>query len=465
MKVEVVYGPPGCGKTTYLVNSAKIIAKKYDKPILFVSFTKAAAKEAKSRIDSKLVNVSTIHSLGYHKAGINKGQVIDYHKLKDFGKKVGFNIKGGDLESEEGIEVGDRMLALLHLAVAKKQSFDEVYTQSSRPTNAHSFDFFVKSYVEWKKQYGYVDFNDMLVMFPDNCVHYDTVIIDEGQDLSPIQWDVIEKIVVNAKRVIIAGDDDQAIYEWGGADLNGMQKFEKLHNAKRTILGQSYRVPEKIHALSQKLVRRITDRVDKEYLPADTEGVITKYGSPEHVSFDSKDDTLILYRNHMYRKELENVLIENLIPYYADSGFPGLLDNKYGKGIKAYNKLTGGGSLTIKELSSIKNVSNRKVNDMINSRAFNRLPEKWYSSINVPYHWRHYYEHVDMVTAPNVRISSIHGSKGREADRVILHTGMAQRTLSSSIENPDAETRVFYVAITRTKNKLDIIEGYRGFKI
>ena len=53
------------------------------------------------------------------------------------------------------------------------------------------------------------------------------VVLDEAQDLSPLQWQMIDKMLSfpQVEEVTIAGDDDQAIYEWAGADPHGMAGF------------------------------------------------------------------------------------------------------------------------------------------------------------------------------------------------------------------------------------------------
>jgi superfamily I DNA/RNA helicase len=58
---------------------------------------------------------------------------------------------------------------------------------------------------------------------------------------------------------------------------------------------------------------------------------------------------------------------------------------------------------------------------------------------------------------PRIHISTIHGSKGGEADNVLLLTDMSPKTYTSYQENQDDEARVFYVAATRAKKNLHII--------
>ncbi len=71
----------------------------------------------------------------------------------------------------------------------------------------------------------------------------------------------------------VAGDDDQAIYRWAGADVD---KFIKLEG-KSTVLDQSYRVPITVHELANKLNLRIKDRIKKEFKPRTETGEIRWY--------------------------------------------------------------------------------------------------------------------------------------------------------------------------------------------
>ena len=52
------------------------------------------------------------------------------------------------------------------------------------------------------------------------CPTFDVVFIDEAQDLSPIQWMMYDILKANTKDIYLAGDDDQAIYAWAGADVD-----------------------------------------------------------------------------------------------------------------------------------------------------------------------------------------------------------------------------------------------------
>ena len=75
--------------------------------------------------------------------------------------------------------------------------------------------------------------------------------VDEAQDLTPLQWDMVVKMASAVERVYIAGDDDQAIYEWNGADVNLFQTFP----GKSLVLKRSVRLNKDIHFFSKVFIK------------------------------------------------------------------------------------------------------------------------------------------------------------------------------------------------------------------
>jgi superfamily I DNA/RNA helicase len=65
-----------------------------------------------------------------------------------------------------------------------------------------------------------------------------------------------------------------------------------------------------------------------------------------------------------------------------------------------------------------------------------------------------------LVNKPRIKISTIHGAKGGEADNVLLMTDLAPRTFNEMQANYDNECRVFYVGVTRTRNDLHLLTTY-----
>jgi superfamily I DNA/RNA helicase len=79
------------------------------------------------------------------------------------------------------------------------------------------------------------------------------------------------------KRLIIAGDDDQAIFQWAGADIDHFISLkDEVDEIK--VLEQSYRIPGgPIHELSQRIIANVSNRYDKVYKPRDETGVLKYY--------------------------------------------------------------------------------------------------------------------------------------------------------------------------------------------
>ena len=95
------------------------------------------------------------------------------------------------------------------------------------------------------------------------------LIIDEAQDLAPIQWKMVKDVLVpNSKEVYYLGDDDQAIYSWMGVDVKHFLNASK----EKLLLEDSHRVPNHIHAWAQNITEQIAIREKKEWVPTDEKG-------------------------------------------------------------------------------------------------------------------------------------------------------------------------------------------------
>ena len=87
-----------------------------------------------------------------------------------------------------------------------------------------------------------------------------------------MQWDIAHILDTNSNRMYAAGDDDQAIYRWAGADVD---QFINLPGGSE-ILSQSYRVPSRVHKIAEGVVRRIARRFPKKYEPREEPGNVTR---------------------------------------------------------------------------------------------------------------------------------------------------------------------------------------------
>jgi len=471
MRVHAIYGPPGTGKTTELLRrvqetkDAGVLPEK----IAFMSFTRAAASEALSRLGLKRSdNVSTIHALAFRHLGLQQSQVVDHAKLRDFASVVGIPIIGKSPEDDEERGDGDFYLDLLNYARSTFTHPSEVYDASDRPGTRAEFDMFVRAYAEWKHTYGYYDFTDMLERASKGRVRTgaQVVFVDEAQDLSPLQWDVVDKVCRGAQEVHLAGDDDQAIYTWAGADAHGMARFTQKYKGDHHVLSLSYRLPVAVHARSQELIRRIVFRVDKEFSSKGHVGLVRVHGGVHSVGIQHGEDTLLLGRTHSVLREIEQTLIEQRVPYVRESGRPGMYQNRFAVAVRAYRKLVQGERLTDSDRAAIFNAGTARTRAALEIGDHKTLSQyPFQMALNIPYRMVDFYRDADLDVKPTIRLSTIHAAKGREAERVVLLTDMTTRVGETADRRPDDEIRVWYVGMTRAKHTLDIVEGHNGFRL
>lgn len=471
MQVHALYGPPGTGKTTEMLRRVQHTRNSgvQAERVAFVSFTRAAASEALSRLGLKRSdNVSTIHAMAFRSMNMRQAQVVDSMKLREFSTVMGIPIIGKSPEDDEERADGDFYLDLLNYARNTFSHPDEVYDVSDRPGTRAEFNAFVRAYAEWKSTYGFYDFTDMLERAARGGMRGDAevVFVDEAQDLSPLQWRVIEKLCRRAHEVHIAGDDDQAIYTWAGADAHGMARFTQKHQGDSHVLSLSHRLPAAIHAKSQDLIRRVALRVDKDFSPRPDLGLVRLFGSIHSVDITHGEDILLLGRTHSVLREVEQSLIEERIPYVRESGRPGMYQNKYAAAIRVFRKLERGEQITDGERNSLFNCATASTRGFLEANDYKSIYARpFYVALNIPGRAVDFYRDADLESIPTIRLSTIHAAKGHEADRVILLTDMTTRVAQSAEKSPDDEIRVWYVGMTRAKRQLDIVEGHNPYPL
>lgn len=471
MHVRAIYGPPGTGKTTELLRLVQHTRETgvQAEQIAFLSFTRAAASEALSRLGLKRSdNVSTIHAMAFRSLRLKQAQVVDHIKLREFSKATGIPIVGKSPEDDEERTDGDAYLDLLNYARNTFSHPSEVYEISDRPGTRAEYEMFVSAYANWKKTYGYYDFTDMLERASSGAVRQgiEVLFVDEAQDLSPLQWRVIERLTKRAHQIFVAGDDDQAIYAWSGADPHGMAKFCSKHKGDSVVLSLSHRLPVAVHQKSQSLIRRVLFRVDKKFDSCGRSGTVRNHGSMASVDVEHGEDTLVLARTHSILREAENALIDRRIPYVRESGRPGMFQNRYAIGLRSYNKIRNGKRLSDSDRSALFAVGSRETKAALERNDYMAVvASPFYIAIEMPHRVIDYYQEVDVDVEPTIRLSTIHAAKGHEANRVIVLTDMTNRVADNAHTKPDDEIRVWYVALTRSKDVLDIVEGYNGYNL
>ena len=452
--------------------------------IAFLTFTRSARMEAlerSSRPPSSLPYLKTIHAICYAQLGIKHGQMAKLQDLREFGTRIGIEITGNmnDPWIEEDLEYtrknatpGDKLMQLNHLGRHRMMSLKEAMRGAPGDIDFKFAKWFTLAYREWKNLESLVDYTDLLTEYLERGrpLNIDVMFVDEAQDLSALQWAVVHKLGEKAKRVYIAGDDDQAIFTWAGASA-------KLFNAEpgeARVLGQSWRVPRSIQALAFDVISRVQDRYPKEWKPREAEGEVTHAGVLDLQHLSHEGTTFVLYRNYHRGSELGKELA-NLGVAYVGGCSPLGPSSEAGRALAGWwDGVAHNRAISTSNAWAMVNMSNAKwlrlgaatesrkqsgsvkCTDLFDpmprpdqwASCLSRLPNKNYLAAVIRNHG------FDSLVNPRVHLMSIHQSKGRQAETVVLDPCMARATYEEYMINPENEHRVWYVGITRAKERL-----------
>jgi len=148
----------------------------------------------------------------------------------------------------------DRLAFIENLARMRYVSLEEQWHSVDDAVGWFELERYARGLKLFKEDKLLVDYTDMLHKFihEGTIPKLDVMFVDEAQDLSPIQWAVVRKLADNAKRIYVAGDDDQAIYKWAGADVEYL-----ISNSKNAlVLKQSYRIPASVHEYAKNVYHK-----------------------------------------------------------------------------------------------------------------------------------------------------------------------------------------------------------------
>lgn len=489
MRPEIVLGAPGAGKTTALLALVEEELGRGVPPdrVGYLSFTRQATEVARERACSKfnltpaqLPWFRTIHSLCFYALGMNSSDVFQGDKLIEFGDWLGVKVTGR-MASEEGDSwgflAGDRCLFLDNLARVRGIPLRQAYDLDSDGLQWAMVERVSRGLREYKAAKGLKDYTDMLQMFVESDWHarLEVLFVDEAQDLSSLQWAVIRKMTTGVRRLVVAGDDDQAIYRWSGADVD---TFVRLEGEVR-VLEQSWRVPAAVQALSAEVISRVSVRREKVWRARPEAGEVRRVAALWDADI-AGPSVLVLARNVAFLREVEDQLRRTGV-YYALRGAasvkPSLVsavmtwealrkgeaapasavrkvyDNmSSGKGVsRGFKTLPGFGDEDMVTLDTLK-ASGGLQTDRIWHEAFDRVAEA-----DGLYLLRCLQHGEKIRQPPRIRLSTIHGAKGGEADHVVLLRDYAVRTEQQARWAPEDEARTWYVAVTRAREKLTIV--------
>ena len=492
----IVLGPPGTGKTTTLLNKVDDYLKNTDPDkIGYFAFTQKAAYEARDRAIKKfnleeddLPYFRTLHSLAFRRLGIKKEDVMQRRHYQDFGKRIKEEIKYAEYENDyNGIFTTDsEYLRVINLAKRKEITPEQQYSlqEHNQELELDKLKIIANELERYKKEHNLIDFNDMIMDFTksDAAVpKFDVVFIDEAQDLSKMQWHMAKSIWQKTTDSFIAGDDDQAIFRWAGADVDSFIAQE----GQMLPLQQSYRIPARVHGLAMGIINKIKTRINKTWQPKIHKGSLSRYYDFEEINMSS-GEWLVLARTKYMLDNLEEDLY--LKGYYYQNKFRKQREHALHLAAIDWEHLRQGQLLKYDQLEKISSYTNlwdkQKMKGMVKDSFYGmdqlkkdyglQTSDVWYTAFNAaPSRDINYLRKMrkngeKLNEAPRITLSTIHGAKGGECENVVLLTDLSLNTMKSYEQNPDDENRLFYVGATRTKEHLHIVEPkqkYKGYNL
>lgn len=503
----VVQAVAGSGKTTTIVAAAKLIPSSLKS--IFLAFNKDIATELGDRLPNH-VPAKTLNSLGW---GICKryadgvaGYKISFDEFNESGKVwriirehcskadaknhgkdikwlvskaksygiVPAELEGNGYESANGLrdtdETWDKICA----------HFGYIIDVVHRPTVYRLFREILILSIQDEIHF---DFDDQkyfpVVRRLENggrlpCFKYDAIIIDEVQDVSPVDLELVKLCAKKGAIFLGVGDSRQAIYGFRGADTQSIEKFKAATNAVELPLSISYRCATSIVDAARSVYPVI------EAASGAPEGEVIELGNYTHEEFSARDNDMIICRNNAPLVSMAYKLIRRRVPVFVKG-------RDIGKGILSLIETLKAD--TVRDLGSKLNIwfaqqsELLRENDPDNEDAVQRLEDRFATLMvfigeNSDNRLSSLITDVETVLSVNgsdksdisamrgkVVLSTVHKAKGLEASTVFF----LDSHLLYKMSGPEGtwthtqERNLEYVAITRAKDRLVYIAS-EGFK-
>jgi uncharacterized protein (TIGR00375 family) len=346
--MTLIKAGPGAGKTRVLTQKViKLVKEEGVKQdaILAITFSNKAQQEMKQRIARDLPN-NMVDVLTFHKFGL---KVLD-ENLEKVNRKKGYYL----IDEEEKMDLLKQLFTLNAAEYTSLSRYIENFKQGIKQID-EEWHLLLQKYDQELVKRNAFDLADLLALCIDlwqkeNQVlkkyqeKYQWLLIDEFQDVNPVQYDIIYRLLTGSKQMnaLIIGDPDQAIYGFRGAVGNLWKKIGgDFKNVYKIELSTSFRCASKLMKTAGQVLQKqdfvkgmakeviisnhgcITDKSEADYIALNIEKLM---GGMQSFSFytgisdgiekiASFNDVAILCRSSIMFETIEKALIEHNIPY------------------------------------------------------------------------------------------------------------------------------------------------------
>lgn len=509
------WGPPGTGKTSRLIGIVNDELDHGVKPdeIIYTSFTRAACNEAiRKALMSSEVHYKkedfpwfrTEHAICFKLLGLKKDYVFTDERLLEFSDKYPtykFTASRGYSFQERHNEtmlqsLGDYYEFFISWMDNRVMPFEDAIKQFIKEQRDLPSEFSISgatTYTErreaFKQENSLWDFNDMIYNVTQRglCPKAKVLIFDEAQDAGKNLYKLIALWAKKAHRTYIAGDKFQAIYLWAGSDPELFDQFE----GDLEVLPHSHRLPPEIKDYARRILALANLQLP-DFSAADRVGEI-KTGQMNTIDWlqlakegqGAAKGAFVLARTRGHLKELGERLKLMGVPFAMERLDESPLECSKGEAYLTLLKLQAKERVNADELRAlaqhtrqpwlvygaktrIKNLVQAEYDFKDIAHFFTQdfvdtLPEDISAILckdmdeGDKSYLRRVYKKCG-VTAfmkkPDIVLTTIHGSKGREKETVVISPEMGRRVYDSFLINKQSEVFVAYVAATRSMKRI-----------
>lgn len=356
----LVLAVPGSGKTTVILNRIINLIENHDvlpKNILSITFSKSQGMDMERRFLKSFPNLKgqitfkTIHAFCYE-------IVKNYMKIKNIKKTL---IEGDEKINKSTLlkryffsmyeqkildDIIKDFFSLYDFTKNKMIDFEDYVRKNKFISNRLLLLKLYKAYESLKLEYNFIDFNDLLYLAnkyiseDKNLLssikkRYKFFSVDEAQDTSMLQFEIIKKIVYPENNLFVVADDDQSIYSFRGAEPKNLLEFKKFYkDSKIFIMNHNFRSTKNIIEISNKLISKNKNRYQKNPICtcSDNSKIMLFKVKNAHIQMRKllelikqlkKDESVgILYRNNISSIYVANYFLENDVDFFVkENGF------------------------------------------------------------------------------------------------------------------------------------------------
>jgi superfamily I DNA/RNA helicase len=451
------------------------------KRIAYLSFTKSAREVIKERLNASEADVKwfrTIHGACCMVMGI-AGNIINWQDYRKFSALTGMKITPEELDDyDDHTPTFNITLRALNLAANQMVPVSQVvkhlnqHPMLTQQRVAH----FDAEWRKFKRAEHKFDYMDMLTQYDGTPIDIDVGFLDEAQDLTELQWQIVRSLFAKCQRFYMAGDDDQAIYTFIGASEYG---FLEHPCDEEEVLQQSYRVPRAIGNAADKIIRKVKHRKEKNVRWKRDPGTFDTINLdaltiPWRVWLPRYESIMVLTRHRRVAKSFSDDLATIGVPHALNG--ESMQAWKEARHLQTYISLKEGLQVLPSAAGALLKEIGKDASRFRDMSRRDRVSRAGVPEIDFEDAWvvvlsagdtvkRKRYEALRrliqsegsqiLAAEPKVMVGTMHASKGREADLIIIVpdcTPIVRQNL-----NEATEIRLAFVSITRAKKQAVVL--------